>query len=246
MRYEPKFHFHSSHSRALMAVRPGERALSLGAGPRAVAEPFLEKCRLSVVDLHISDALVPRCDWVWEGDLDTLREEHFPADIQFDRVLLLDIIEHLRSPERLFSVLGRSEACKNSELIITTPNVVFLPVRMMFMLGRFDYGKRGVLDLTHCRLFTFASLRRLLHEQSYEILEISGIPAPFPLVVNQKLIARALLAFNAAALKFLPGVFSYQIFVRARRAPRLANPAEYRNTESRIPPQRLPGKPDEK
>ena len=123
-------------------------------------------------------------------------------------------------------MLNRSDASKDSELVITTPNVVFLPVRVMFMLGRFNYGKRGILDLTHCRLFTFASLRRLLHEQRYEILEISGIPAPFPLVVRQELVSRALLAFNALALKLLPGVFSYQIFVRARRIPELASAVE--------------------
>ena len=31
----------------------------------------------------------------------------------------------------------------------------------MLLFGQFNYGKRGILDLTHTRLFTFESFRRL-------------------------------------------------------------------------------------
>ena len=37
-------------------------------------------------------------------------------------------------------------------------------MRLSLMLGRFEYGKRGILDLTHTRLFTFATM----FEQPFE------------------------------------------------------------------------------
>ena len=56
-----------------------------------------------------------------------------------------DVIEHIKkvSPE--------------TEVIISTANVAFLITRLMLFLGQFNYGKRGILDLTHTRLLTFAS-----------------------------------------------------------------------------------------
>ena len=39
-----------------------------------------------------------------------------------------------------------------------------LPRTRAMLFGQFNYGKRGILDMTHTRLFTFRSFRRLLEE----------------------------------------------------------------------------------
>ena len=51
----------------------------------------------------------------------------------------------------------------------------------MLLFGSFNYGKKGILDKTHTRLFTFSSFKKLVG-YNFEILETKGIPAPFPLV----------------------------------------------------------------
>ena len=54
----------------------------------------------------------------------------------------------------------------------------------MLLLGQFNYGKRGILDMTHTRLFTFTSLRRLLEQSGFRIVEMRGVPGPFPLAMG--------------------------------------------------------------
>ena len=107
----------------------------------------------------------------------------FPLDAgSFDYVLMLDVIEHLRSPERFVDSLRSSRAANRSDtLIVSTGNVAFLVTRLMLLFGWFNYGSRGILDLTHTRLFTFATIRKLFEQSGYRIEEIRGIPAPFPL-----------------------------------------------------------------
>ncbi len=69
----------------------------------------------------------------------------------------LEGVEHLASPEDLLRGI-RHRYCEHApEVVITTGNVAFLPVRLALLCGQFNYGKRGILDLTHCRLFTFSS-----------------------------------------------------------------------------------------
>lgn len=143
----------------------------------------------------------------------------FTAD-GFDYVLLLDVIEHLSDPEQFILQLRCAMSLKpKSKLIISTGNVAFLPIRLMLLLGQFNYGKRGILDLTHRRLFTFTSLRRVLEQGGFELLETRGISAPFPLAVGGGWLGRALVAVNSALAKVLPSVFSYQILCVARPTP---------------------------
>lgn len=80
---------------------------------------------------------------------------------RFDHILMLDVMEHLTQPERFLEQLRQALALNpEAELILSTGNVGFLITRLMLLAGQFNYGKRGILDLTHTRLFTFASLKR--------------------------------------------------------------------------------------
>ena len=53
--------------------------------------------------------------------------------------------------------------------MLTTPNVAFVVQRLMLLLGQFNYGKAGILDRTHTRLFTFRTLERLLRDAGFRI-----------------------------------------------------------------------------
>ena len=55
----------------------------------------------------------------------------------------------------------------------------------MLLLGRFHYGPRGILDLTHTRLFTFASVRHLFEQAGFMVDEVRGIPAPFSFALGE-------------------------------------------------------------
>jgi len=89
----------------------------------------------------------------------------------------------------------------------------------MLVAGQFNYGKAGILDRTHTRLFTFRSLRRLLVDAGFRIKEIRGVPAPFPKILGHGIFGRAALAINRWLIRVSRSLFSYQIFVVAEATP---------------------------
>ena len=101
----------------------------------------------------------------------------------------------------------------------TAANVGFVVTRLMLLFGQLNYGRRGVLDRTHRRLFTFGSLGKLLEQSGYRIIETRGVPAPFPLAVKSGWLNRWLLRCNQALIRLSRGLFSYQIFIRAQALP---------------------------
>jgi hypothetical protein len=143
----------------------------------------------------------------------------FRAD-DYDVVLMLDVIEHLAKPEDFLEQLRQKLAHNlSTEFIVSTANVASFFTRLMLMLGQFNYGRRGILDLTHTRLFTFASLRRTLDQAGFTIVETKGIPAPYPLAIGDNLLSRMLLRVNELLIRLSRGLFAYQIYIRAKAQP---------------------------
>jgi glycosyltransferase involved in cell wall biosynthesis len=145
--------------------------------------------------------------------------ETLPLD-KYDFVLLLDVIEHMASPEAFLDRLRtRLSLNPQAELIVSTANVAFFVTRLMLLLGFFNYSKRGILDVTHTRLFTRSSLRSALEQAGFMVTETKTVPAPFPLALGENWISRTLLAVNSALIAVLPGLFGYQVIVRAKARP---------------------------
>jgi len=213
--YDLKLGYASSHQYAIDAVPSGAKVVDLGAGPGGVAKELVDKgCDVTVVDRHP----VPEEHGVKVKVQDL--DDPLEVDIgEHTHVLMLDIIEHLKSPERFLEDLRAQFTYDDKTIVLTTPNVAFAVTRLMLLAGQFNYGKQGILDRTHTRLFTFRSLEQLLDDAGLELVEIRGVPAPFPKAVGDNLLGRALLGVNEALIKASPGLFSYQILVIAKSRP---------------------------
>ncbi len=218
--YQPKFHFRSSHSMGLDAVEPHDKLLLFGSGPAELVAPFKNKAAsVTAIDQYVTPELEQVADVAIQGDLDELEFSSLPQLGNYTKILALDVIEHLRSPETFLTNVRNSFPSGATKLILTTPNVAFLPIRLMLLLGSFNYGKRGILDMTHTRLFTFRSLRKLLQQHGFEVTSLRAVPAPFPLALKSQWLGRTLLAVNRSLNVFLRGMFSYQIYCEARPRP---------------------------
>jgi len=222
--YGPKLGFRSSHTMALAAVKPGSRVLDVGCGRGYISELMAQNAA-SVVGLDqyppdkAAHANVEYRKW-------TIEAEPCPVDVsEFDQVFLLDIIEHLKDPEAFMEMLRGNAVQKRPEIILTTANIAFIITRFMLLIGHFNYGRKGILDRTHTRLFTYRSLRELFEQTGYNIIEITGIPAPYPKSVGHGLFSRLLLLLNSILilLPFMRGLFSYQILIRAQARPTVSN-----------------------
>lgn len=140
---------------------------------------------------------------------------------QYDRVLLLDIIEHLKRPEALLDRLRSAARAieRQPTFIVTSGNVVFAIVRLQALFGNFNYGKRGILDLTHTRLYTFGSLRKLFEQCSFKVEHLAGIPAPLPKALGFNRFSRTLLRLNELLIRLSKGLFAFPIFLIATPLP---------------------------
>jgi glycosyltransferase involved in cell wall biosynthesis len=221
--YDLKLGYESSHTAAIAAARPGGHILDVGCGQGDIAAELIKRgCRVTGMDRYAPDpAEKPEQVNFIRWDLD---RKEFPVNVsQFDQIFMLDIIEHLKEPAHFMDELRFATDCKRPEIILTTANIGFIATRVMLLLGQFNYGKKGILDVTHTRLFTFRSMRELLKESGYRILEVRGIPAPFPAAVGNNFFARAMLRLNMALIRVSKGLFSYQIFIRAEAKPTVNN-----------------------
>ena len=213
--HSDKLDFPSSQSFAADCCQPGRFVLQLGIGHTNVAAELMGRlCHVTAVDFTAND--------VANASLSPASAPmpQLPRKIGlYDYVLLMDLVEHLHDPEKFMDELRRQMGGHQPEVIITSANVAFFVTRVMLALGQFNYSKKGILGLGHRRLFTFKSLRALLEQAGYEVVEEKGAPAPFPLAVGTNRWSRALLVINRALIKLSKTIFAYQICIRARALP---------------------------
>ena len=222
--YDLKLDYDSSHTRALASVKSGARVLDIGCGRGHVAELMAQKAaHVTGLDQYAPETSAKPNVEFRKWDIDA---EPCPVDVsQYDQVFLLDVIEHLRDPEVFMEMLRARAVGKRPEIVLTTANIGFIVTRLMLLLGQFNYGRKGILDRTHTRLFTFRSLRELFEQTGYVVREVRGIPAPFPKVLGNDVLGKFAMTFSRFLiwLPLMRGLFSYQIYVRAQARPTVPN-----------------------
>ena len=220
-RYPSKLEFESTHSRVIELVSQGARVLDLGSGMGAVGAALKEKkgCVVTGCDKE-RGALTGAFDNFFLADLNKGIPE-IPGE-RFDYILALDVIEHLAAPEDFLDQLRALAARAGAQVILTTGNIGFIVIRISLLLGRFEYGKRGILDITHTRLFTFNTLRRAMRAAGFEIQHSEGVVVPFPFIFGRTVLSRIALAVNRALVRLRPTLFGFQILIVATPRPNLA------------------------
>jgi 2-polyprenyl-3-methyl-5-hydroxy-6-metoxy-1,4-benzoquinol methylase len=219
--YELKLGYLSPHTLALTKVRPGSHVLDLGCAGGYVGQLLQRQngCRVTGVDRSPPAPGVELDDFL----LHDLNLGPPPVDYAaHDYLLLLDVLEHLVSPEKFVEELREAmKLAPQARLLASTANVGFFINRLMLLIGQFNYGKRGVLDLTHTRLYTFESFRRLFEQAGFRVVEAHGIPGPFPLALGDNWLSRTLVALNRWLIRVAKGLFAYQVFFVVERVPTL-------------------------
>ena len=217
--YSPKFNFPSSHTVAARNVKPSTRVLDIGSGPGYFAKHLrdIKECKTTGADLH------PPTNSSWfedfiQCDLDS---NILDADaIHFETVIALDVVEHLSAPGaflRNLSLLFQSNL--DAHFIFSTPNIAYFSCRLSLFFGQFNYGKRGILDKTHKRLFTVRTFRSILEDNGFKVTSITGIPPPIPLALPECSLANPLMHLATLLARIWPSMFAFQTLATAKVLP---------------------------
>lgn len=218
--YKSKLTFTSPHTLAFDRIPARSKVLDIGCAGGYLGASLVEKKHCVVDGIDAFPTAEPSLRAFYLHDLNSGLPRIDYRD--FDYVAMLDIIEHLSPPE-LFLDRLRAALSENprAEVLISTANIGFFVTRTMLLLGQFNYGKRGILDLTHTRLFTFRSFERIVEQAGFDILERVGSPGPFPFALGDSFLSRMLLRINQMLIPLSRGLFSYQIFLRLKPRPSL-------------------------
>ena len=217
--HQSKLDFPSTHRWVADHVPAGATVLDIGCADSHVAAALSAKgCRVIGVDREPPADPRPFARFLRHDPEQGLPDPGEPIDY----VLALDVVEHLHTPDRLLEEIHLlSSRNREMRLVISTGNVAFGVVRLMLLLGQFNYGPRGILNTAHTRLFTFATLARALRDGAFAVEQTVGIPAPFPLALGRGRLANGLLALNALLIRLWRGIFAYQMLMVSRPVPAL-------------------------
>ena len=214
--YTLKLSSTGSHMQIVNAIPEGSRVLDLGCSQGLLAGPLREKGVAVVgVDVREPSEVAEELEAYYQRDLEEPLD--LPTGRVFDYVVVSDVIEHLRNRTELLRG-ARRYLREGGRLIISTPNVALWFYRLSLLIGRFEYGPRGVLDETHVHLFTRASFRRQVEKAGFHVLEQRVTALPFEVVfesTGRSRLVRSASRFYHGLARLWPGLFAYQNILEA-------------------------------
>jgi 2-polyprenyl-3-methyl-5-hydroxy-6-metoxy-1,4-benzoquinol methylase len=134
---------------------------------------------------------------------------------QFDCILLADVLEHVRSSQRVLTD-ALALLAPDGVVVVSVPNIAHIDSRLMLLQGQWNYRPTGLLDDSHLRFFTRASLVEMLRDSGLEVSEWRRTERP-PFATNLGVDAAAVPSAVVAHLLTDPDATTYQFIVAARR-----------------------------
>jgi GT2 family glycosyltransferase/2-polyprenyl-3-methyl-5-hydroxy-6-metoxy-1,4-benzoquinol methylase len=183
----------------LRSIRPGERTslsalaslvhenatvLDLGCGSGSLGQYLRETRQCTSDGLTWSEAEAaharPHYRHVVVADLETCDLlATFPQGC-YDYIVCADVLEHLRSPERVLAACRQLLKPATGKLLVSVPNAGYAGLVAELLQGEFRYREEGLLDRTHLRFFTRRSLARFLGEQCWAVESLDTIRREMP------------------------------------------------------------------
>jgi 2-polyprenyl-3-methyl-5-hydroxy-6-metoxy-1,4-benzoquinol methylase len=211
-------------SPVLRFVDAGQHVLDLGCATGWQARQLVERgCTVVGVEVDADAAERARqwCRRVVVADLDVHDVGADLAGERFDVVAAGDILEHLRDPARTLRSVA-SLLRDGGTVVASIPNVAHGSVRLALLTGEFPYEEAGLLDRTHLRFFTRASVEELFAASGYAIDQLERVHVPIDQATPYD--RDRLPAGVEDAVAAMPEATTFQFVVVARPSPEPAVP----------------------
>ena len=151
-------------------IPPGSRVLDLGCGTGALGQWMSQRGggHFDGVTLNPIEADTART-WYQQvvvSDLESLELGNSFPHGHYDFIVCADVLEHLKQPEKTLRACHELLSA-NGRLLVSVPNAAYAGLVAELMHGRFDYRDEGLLDRTHLRFFTRATLASFLVKEGW-------------------------------------------------------------------------------
>lgn len=183
-----------------------KKVLDLGCATGLLGEKLKSEKKCYVVGLEIDPVAAKQAEQKLDGvfvlNLDDISNIRSCLNREeFDVIVAVDVLEHLRNPEETLLQL-KNHLENNGQLIVSVPNIAHYQVRFQLLRGKFEYTEYGILDETHLKFFTRKSISDLVKKCGFKIELV------YYTVSDSKL---ALITY------FWPTLFANQFIVQAKK-----------------------------
>lgn len=162
----------STHSKIVALVPPATRVLEFGCATGYMSDVLKNRLGCTVTGVEISPEAAALAEQHTErvivGDAERIDYAAELAGEEFDVVMFADVLEHLKKPGDVLRRV-RPFLAENGVVIASIPNIAHGSVRLALLSGEFRYRDWGLLDDTHLRFFTRASIQDLFEETGYVV-----------------------------------------------------------------------------
>lgn len=158
---------YGTHSQIVKYVKKNNLILDVGCAQGYLDQYFVQElnCTVYGIEYDAKAAKVAKkfCADVLVGDaeqyLTSINKLPFPIQ-KFDVILLADVLEHLKEPEKVLQAL-KKYLKPEGIFIISLPNIAHFTIRLQLLFGGFNYVSAGILDNTHLKFFTRYTMNQM-------------------------------------------------------------------------------------
>lgn len=164
----------TSHALLVRLARDAARVLDVGCATGYLAQALREAgSAVSGIEYDVAAAeqARPHLDTLVVGDVERLDLVGEFGSGSFDAVVYGDVLEHLVDPATTL-VRTRELLAEGGRVVASIPNVAHGAVRLSLLGGEFPYTETGLLDRTHLRFFTRATVEALFRDAGYTLVEL--------------------------------------------------------------------------
>lgn len=165
--------------------------VEIGANDGALARAYKlsnPPCRYTSVSIDAQNANLERGarDEVVLADVNTLSNQFFSDHSNTDCWVLDQVLERMLKPSQLLANI-RKVIKPDGCVVAVIPNAQHWVVQAKLCIGDFRYAESGILNKSHLRMFTRATMLELFQQAGFQVVQ--GYPVVHSKIENPNLIA---------------------------------------------------------